>query len=98
VDNSFGHTRNRQTLFSSTIVEQGKVAVLNDQLLSVSKGHSRVEVLLFIILELHLLLVLFIKRKASRPCDLIVLIEKSSFQKSRVPDCSASHLDVEASI
>ena len=52
----------------------------------------------FIILEFHLLLVLFVKRDAPRSCDLIVLIEKSSFKESGVAHCSASHLYVEASI
>ncbi len=54
--------------------------------------------MLFIVLELHLLLVLFIKSKASLLCDLVILKEKSSLQESRGADCCAGHLDVEASI
>lgn len=94
----FWFARKRQALLSLPIIKQSKVAILNDQLLGTSKDHCRVKVLLFKILELHLLLVFYIKLNSSRPYDLIVLIEKSSFEESWVADRSASHLDVEAPI
>jgi len=40
--NSFWYTCNRKALLNSTVVQQGKVAVLNDQLLGVGKDHGRV--------------------------------------------------------